>query len=530
MLTRSKRRSLDMDCSSEQKSISRRARELFSRHRKRLTISGGRSNRVLDTLEEIDSFGDGSGSVTSVTPPKKAKRILGITTPASTCETVPNTSRITKENIPTANFETPVRRRSHRLAPLATVLGEIEDFNSLSDESDNKDEDDTKSITSRQSSFNWSTKSKSKETTPLRAIPCSIGRSLSAVRSTASRSLLLLKMHTSMASLNSVAHNDICNNNEVSNLESTPTRSSLSIVRQISSSSVSRAANAILKGLVTGPRTTRLRSKNHTDSKEEKNKRKSRRFSTIGTEEERIQKQRERYNTLKSTIHVLKDEITNLATAEEPLYDAIVCDITPACKPISEISEIILKKVGEEVIDDVDSELVLKKKFVLTESGKFKACKYVFFVIDYGTPGNQEKTWQDIRFIFHNFMEKAIEHEGITSLLLPYLYTGEPYRDQEKVANAAISSINHLSQQIGLGNIKKFDIGGVSDKYGCYEHYANGIEKLFTSIAPVELGSKSLVAGPDDSLPGDGTSLNLSTIDDSLYLSINSPSFKRSPK
>lgn len=34
-----------------------------------------------------------------------------------------------------------------------------------------------------------------------------------------------------------------------------------------------------------------------------------------------------------------------------------------------------MERVGEEVIDDIETELILKKKFILTESGKFKACK-----------------------------------------------------------------------------------------------------------------------------------------------------------
>lgn len=45
------------------------------------------------------------------------------------------------------------------------------------------------------------------------------------------------------------------------------------------------------------------------------------------------------------------------------------------------------------------------------------SCSDIFFVIDYGTPGHLEKTWQDMRFVFHNFIEKAIEHGGISSLV-----------------------------------------------------------------------------------------------------------------
>lgn len=524
MTTRSRRKSLDTgnENSPEQKSVSQRARELFSRHRKRLTISGGRRNRVLDTLNEVESCGDLSIS-SSVSPPKKAKRLLGITSPSTTSKKGDD-SKGSNEN-DASLFLTPRQRRSHRLAPLATLIDDLEDFNSIP--SGGADETTPKTPLSERPSFDRSFKTKSKEGTPLRSIPSSIGRSLSALRS-AGRSLHILKMQTSVASFNSIQRNDSRNNNDLSTLERTPTKSSLAIVRQLSSSSVSKVANAFLKGLVTGPRSHRSRVRYRENHKEEDLHRNDRRLSTAVSEEERLLKQREQYNIMKSAIHVLKEEITDLATTEEILYDAIVCDITPSCKPISDVSKLILERVGEEVLDDIDSELILKKKFILTESGKFKACKYIFFVIDYGTPGCVEKTWQDMRFVFHNFIEKAIEHEGITSLLLPYLYTGEPIRDQAKVANAAISSINHLVQQIGLGNITKLDIGGVTDGYGCYEYYADGVEQLLLSLAPNMDGPLSTREHHEHSFGGDAVSLNVTSIDDSFYVTANNSSLESS--
>ena len=92
-------------------------------------------------------------------------------------------------------------------------------------------------------------------------------------------------------------------------------------MRQLSSSSVSRAANALLKGFVTGPRSNRSRIRHRISLKEEsprENRCKSKfhrgssyyfmkkrslrllddlnivfkgRFSTVGTEEDRLQRQ-----------------------------------------------------------------------------------------------------------------------------------------------------------------------------------------------------------------------------------------------
>ncbi|VDD93712.1 unnamed protein product [Enterobius vermicularis] len=485
MMTRLRRRSLDNDSEnvSEQKTVSQRARELLSRHRKRLTLSGGRRSRPLDTLDEVENCSE--VSCNSVSPPKKAKRVLGIVSP--NCGKADDSRGSTEKVILTTPNS--ASKKSRELAPLATLCDDLEGFNASPCSSSNAGKMFS-TPASKPVSLDQSFKTRTREGTPLRSIPSSIGRSLSALRS-AGRSLHLLKVQASVASLNSIPHSDLGNNNDLCSLERTPTKSSLAIVRQLSSSSVSRAANALLKGFVTGPRSNRSRIRHRISLKEESPRENRCRFSTVGTEEDRLQRQHERYNALKSAIHIVKEEIVELATTEEVLYDAIVCDITPSCKPISKISKIIMERVGEEVIDDIETELILKKKFILTESD-------IFFVIDYGTPGHLEKTWQDMRFVFHNFIEKAIEHGGISSLLLPYLYTGEPPRDQEKVANAAISSINHLAQQIGLGNISKFHIGGVADSCGCYEHYLTAVEKLLSSIAPPEAENILPIEGSGD--------------------------------
>lgn len=525
MTTRGRRRSLQdvHEESPEQKSVSQRARELFNRHRKRLTLSGGRRSRPLDTLDELEPSGDNvaANSAPPDSPPKKAKRILGIATP-SPAQRKDDEVKEMNENDAHLFPVIPGRRKSRNTAPLATLFDDPEDFSTVPGGDAEANESITpKTPSSRRSSIDRFFRNKGSQGTPLRSISGTIGRSLSAIRTTAGRSLHLLKVQSSVSSLNSIIHSDSRSKNDLnaSNLEGTPARSSHSIVRQLSSASVTKAANAFIRGLVTGPRTTKSRVHMRMDCPERQSiRRSSRRLSGLGVGDERLQKTHERYDQLKSAIHVLKEEITELATADEVLYDAVVCDVTPNCKPISEISKLIMNKVGEEVIDDLDSELVIKKKFVLTESGGFKACKYIFFVVDYGTPGSLEKTWQDMRFVFHNIIEKAIEHEGITSLLLPYLYTGEPMRDQEKVANAAVSSINHLAQQMGLGNVTKLDIGGVNDRNGCYDFYAADVEKMLASMAPQESDptsggtiNRSLIVGGRDSL-------NTTTIDDSFYL------------
>ena len=60
----------------------------------------------------------------------------------------------------------------------------------------------------------------------------------------------------------------------------------------------------------------------------------------------------ERYNALKSAIHIVKEEIVELATTEEVLYDAIVCDITPSCKP-SRPSLIHMSRILSKLVLDL---------------------------------------------------------------------------------------------------------------------------------------------------------------------------------
>ncbi|VDM43516.1 unnamed protein product [Toxocara canis] len=278
----------------------------------------------------------------------------------------------------------------------------------------------------------------------------------------------------------------VCIEFGLENGRSTPTGRPLYSINQHAGrerreSRITKVASVIMKGFAAGPHSkARARSRHRS-----KSTRQQKRRADIGqkctVDEEHAEKARGRLGEFKRVVNILEEDI-DLENAEGTVYDAIACDISPCGAPLSKVSELILRRAGEEVTCEVDKELRHSKKVFILGSGRFSACKYVIFVVGGHTNNSDGKTWQDLRFIYFNLINEAVQHRQIDSLLLPYLFIGGSSLAQHEVAHTALTAVNLVFLQTGFTNFKKLDIGGANGNEEVRSCYTTQLELVIGSM------------------------------------------------
>ncbi|KHN88346.1 hypothetical protein Tcan_15693 [Toxocara canis] len=313
------------------------------------------------------------------------------------------------------------------------------------------------------------------------------GRSLSSIRlrSCRTHSFNVQSTVRSMGSVQEETTSDV-QSHAVENGRSTPTGRPLYSINQHAGrerreSRITKVASVIMKGFAAGPHSkARARSRHRS-----KSTRQQKRRADIGqkctVDEEHAEKARGRLGEFKRVVNILEEDI-DLENAEGTVYDAIACDISPRGAPLSKVSELILRRAGEEVTCEVDKELRHSKKVFILGSGRFSACKYVIFVVGGHTNNSDGKTWQDLRFIYFNLINEAVQHRQIDSLLLPYLFIGGSSLAQHEVAHTALTAVNLVFLQTGFTNFKKLDIGGANGNEEVRSCYTTQLELVIGSM------------------------------------------------
>ncbi|MFH4981485.1 hypothetical protein AB6A40_008194 [Gnathostoma spinigerum] len=312
----------------------------------------------------------------------------------------------------------------------------------------------------------------------------------------------------------------------------TPSRNS-TLMKTPSSSKVTRAANAILKGLSSSSKTNLSVPRPRMDSRKQK---KERRNSDCHAEElarrravihERNLKKREQLHEFERVMNVTSESLRPIFTSEKLLYDAVVCEVYPDGRPASEISKLILEAVGEDVIYDVSSELNMLHEVFITEGGLLFSCRYVVFVVRHKTPSELEKTWREMRIAYCTLLEKIIDRSQISSLLLPYLFTGEPPLDQSTVAQTALASIQIVFLQRGFSKLTRITIGGLEECDPLYDIYSVRLNDLLNSMKPEEISDTEFESAIEEDF---GKNCDERMVEGSLNTPLHQPDISGTPR
>lgn len=493
--------------------------KMFRLRRKRRTAigteteSGENINNVSNTQEDgtNQSYVVFERVTIDKSPSKKAKRFFGID---CSRENESKFAKIPFNNGNDTSSDSPASVK-HKSAPLASPT------NSFNDE---KDFTSPKEMPSEDCSFQknqtcslYQTPVKVRDvsdqkTTPetcksfLAASLASIGRSLSAIRQSGSRTSIRNRMKSLVSLHTPNNHNgqdDGPPSHEAGSSDQfrTPCKPLDALQPPSMTVSLTRVPHAYYKPV--GFRVVKSSSQGRSEATKRRKRRNLTDYNAksfearLSEQQQNEAKQRERLEKFKSTVNILKEEQADLFTSGELLYDAVACDISVDGTPVSDFSQKLLEKVGEDIRDDIKRELKFHKVFV-TGNGGFAATKYIIFLVDSldRDAFGKDKIWENMRCAYCELIKKAVEHTEISSVLLPYLFTGEPVRDQSAVAKTALDTIEVFLPKTFDG-LKRLDIGGVKDTMGCYESYTRQMDALLSNMTPAKdkFSSKFHVSG-----------------------------------